>query len=186
MAGIEPVTLYESAEDEQLREIIRQAEIRLDEQGEVIRANEQKAVQLTGLFGTLAAAGFPVSAQAWQNHFDALAAGAFAGSLICFGCSVLTVAACFPERFGVMGNDPGNWLEDLLEKKTQKRSLAETADNYDKALKRNRARMSRRRFLLIAALILFCLAAPVGLVAAVASASAQTPMPMPSPATEGL
>lgn len=167
-----PVGVYESASDEVLGEILRQAEARLCEQGDIVRSNEQKAVQLTGLFGTLAAAGFPISAQASIDHEAALAAGAFAGSSVCFACAVLAVAACFPERFGVVGNDPSNWLKDIEGKKSPKRSQAETAENYDQALKRNRLRMARRRLLLVSSLILFCFAAPLSLLAASSQHSA--------------
>lgn len=167
----DPISLYESASDEQLHEIIRQAELRLNEQGQVNRSVDQKAVQLTVLFGTLAAAGFPASLQAWQNNFAAFGSGAFSASLLCFGCSLLSMVASFPGTFAVVGNDPSNWIEDLASNKSAKRSAAETAHHYDKGLKWNRARMATRRYLLSAALTLFCLAAPIGLLVASVIAS---------------
>ena len=160
-----PVDLYESARDDLLPEIIRQAEARLNEQGQVNRSVDQKAVQLTVLFGTLAAASLPVSAQALHDQSFALMAGALAAGVICFICAVISVIASIPTTFGVVGNDPGNWQEDLAEGKSKQRCLAESAQHYDVALKRNRVRMQSRRVLLIAALFLFCSAAPAALIA---------------------
>lgn len=162
----DPVETYAAADEALLREIVRQAEARLDEQGEVSRSAEQKAVQITAVLGAMAAAGFPIAAQAWHSHYLGLSVGAAVASALCFVASILAVAACFPGKFGVVGNDPSNWLEDIAARKTLTQTLAETAHNYDQALKRNRIRMARRRFLLVAALILFCLAAPAALIGA--------------------
>lgn len=166
ISPVDPVETYAAADEALLREIVRQAEARLNEQGEVTRSAEQKAVQITAVLGTLAAAGFPIAAQAWESNYHGLSVGAAVAGALCFVASLLAVAACFPEKFDVVGNDPANWLEDIAAKKPLTRTLAETAHNYDQALKRNRVRMVRRRFLLVAALILFCLAAPAALIGA--------------------
>ncbi len=162
------IGLFEGSDDRMLSEIVRQAELRLAEQGEVSRAGEQKAVQVTVLFGTLASLGFPIALQAWPAGLERLALAAGSASTLCFFAALVSVAACFPDKLGVAGNDPANWLEDLAQKKSLKRTMAETALHYDRAIKRNRIRMARRRFLLVASLVLFCFAAPAAIVGGVA------------------
>ena len=135
--------IFLQADENILREIIREAESYLSAQLQSAIAADQRALSVAGVLGTvtigLAGAGTallirvePITVLGWL---------ALVLSLLLVLSMFLALLAAMPASFEYGGNAPGQWAEDVKKHQPIKDSLAEMADHYDKMIAKNDRQM---------------------------------------------
>ena len=155
----------EEASPDILAEIMRQAELRLENQSELARAVDQRALTLAGIAGAFAAATTAKAFEDWitQPLLAQLSVGVGASLLLSM---LFAVLAARPANLYVTGNLPSSWIEDVKAKRSLATCLAETATLYDRYIRANDRRLRGRGvFLRISLWFLFLSPVAAGLVA---------------------
>lgn len=141
---------YESATEEMLAEIIREAESLLDEQLSAAIAADQRALTFAGLL--VAAIGALIGAIASLGGKASWPMTAIATSLAVAATFALWSAR--PTSWRWRGNDPHRWLPDIARKRNMHDCMAEMAAHYDSAAAANNLAMERAAMAMRASLLL--------------------------------
>jgi hypothetical protein len=137
-------SIYATAPDDMLAEIIREAEARLAAQLTAAIAADQRAMTFAGLM--LAAAAALTGAALSASPQAVLTLPIIVSALGLFLTSALAVASARPVAWDYVGNEPSCWLRDINPAAELKLSLAEMADHYDGMIKDNEAAIAARAF----------------------------------------
>ena len=143
--------------------VLRQGELTLQAQLQLTTAAMARATTLAGLFAVTATAavGYMLS-----NYGDELAlalGGAGAGAALAVG-AVLCVSSVWPTAFRTAGNLPSNWWVDGVKNRPLAECLSNESDNYDDAIKRNRASMAQEAKRFKFGAWLGCMSPAIGLI----------------------
>ena len=143
------------------RTVLRQGELRLQDQLSRGIAADQRAMTLAGFCIVTATmgAGFTIEQTTWPN----IAAG-FVAILLLFEAAMYSVWSAMPGRFAAVGADPEKWWKDGVETRPLAMCLVNESANYHKRIKHNAGVAERAAWLLKLGAIYAC-AAPVTAVA---------------------
>lgn len=132
------------ANEDTLKEILRQAEAHLDTQLTAAIAADQRAYTFAGL-ATAAAivligGAYSLATTPVPNALLASVATVVAATLV--GCAWSAVHSARSIDFGYSGSQPANWDEDIACSKPLAHSLAEKCEHYNELIDQNREAMS--------------------------------------------
>lgn len=119
------------------RTVLRQGEVRLQEQRALAVAMDQRAAALAGIFATGAAAGFGFAVQAGMDPAARIGIGMAALGLTV--AALCTVRAEWPGTLWLAGADPANWWSDGVEGRALYDCLKRESWNYAARIKKNAA-----------------------------------------------
>ena len=127
------------ADVETLREMMREAEAYLNAQLTAAIGADQRAYTFAG-FGSAAAvvlvgAAYGIASARSPDIPMAILATVVAGFLI--AGAMLAIHSARSVDFEYSGNQPGHWVEDVEERKSLQRSLAEQCEHYDLMIGKN-------------------------------------------------
>jgi hypothetical protein len=127
-----------------LREIIRQAELRLQMQLVSATAAEQRALTFTALMAAVAGAAVTTGAAMILNVVNARL------GWVCLvtGCALLVsmflrVKAALQSHIHLAGNSPNRWADDVEAGSALPAMLAKLAESYDAIIAQNHALLAR-------------------------------------------
>ncbi|MES0100903.1 hypothetical protein [Mesorhizobium sp. M0019] len=134
----------QTAQEDSLKEILRQAEAHLDAQMLSAIAADQRAYTFAGLASAAAvvliSGAYGLASAEPPNAPLAIVASTVAAVLI--GASWSAVHSGRSVDFGFSGSQPGNWEDDISIKKPWEASLAEQCEHYDELIVQNRTVMA--------------------------------------------
>ena len=148
------------------RTILRQGELRLQDQLARALASDQRATTLAGLFtaAAMAALGFGASVLGQRDADLAVGIASLGtGTLLLAGVG-LCVAAAWPVRFAAAGAAPEKWWKDGVETRPLAECLKKESRNYQRRIEHNRDVHARATGRLRAGIVIGCSAPALGLV----------------------
>ena len=148
------------------RVVLRQGELRLQDQLARALASDQRATTLAGLFtaAAMAALGFGASVLGQRDADLAIGIGSLGtGTLLLAGVG-LCVAAAWPVPFAAAGAAPEKWWKDGVETRPLAECLKKESRNYQRRIEHNRAVHARATQWLRAGIVIGCSAPALGLV----------------------
>ncbi|MBZ9678235.1 hypothetical protein [Mesorhizobium sp. ES1-1] len=133
----------QTANENNLKEILRQAEAYLDAQLSSAIAADQRAYTFAGLASAAAVVliGGAYSLATMKPPTASMALVASAVAAVLIGAAWWAVDSARSVDFGFPGSQPENWVEDVSGKKRWETSLAEQCHHYDDLIVKNRATM---------------------------------------------
>lgn len=133
------------ADDSLLKEILREAESRLEVQLTTALASDMRAMTFLGFIAAsivVCAAG-TLSLMTSSTPDMVLGAIGWFATMGLIGSSYYAFQATRPIDFGVVGNDPSSWIGDVTNRTSLHEALAEQCAHYDDCLKSNRVAMAK-------------------------------------------
>ncbi|PJK29957.1 hypothetical protein [Minwuia thermotolerans] len=146
---------YSAASAEILREIIRQAEIKLQAQLQAALAADSRALGVAAAMATIAALLMGGAAAVFQSATAPAALawiGVWVAGILLFA-GTLAVVSARAIGFDFPGSEPSAWEDDIGNASTLKQSLGDMADHYDTMIADNARRMKRAGWIFNASLI---------------------------------
>lgn len=146
---------YSSAHDDLLKEIIRQAEIKLQAQLQAAIAADHRALGVAAAMATIVALIMGGTVALFQAP-GAPECLAWVGTVVSVTLLVAVVLAVLSARsigFYFPGSEPSAWEEDVREEHTLKQSLGDMASHYDQMIRNNAREMKRAGHIFNASLI---------------------------------
>lgn len=153
------VSAYQAAASDVLKEILRDAEARLEAQLTTTLGADQRAMTFSGLL--IASAGALIGVVLAVPNASApywLVAFVSAALLLAAG---LAVYSAQPTRWEYVGNIPSHWLDDISSGRSLEACLAEMLEHYDTMILDNEAEiesaaiwMNRSMFVAVASLVI--------------------------------
>jgi len=125
--------LFESASVEMLAEIIREAESRMSAQQAAASAADQRALTFAGLL----AAGATAFISQLSPHHNAAFWINVVVTVLLISAALLALCSARPTPWGFVGSEPGQWIDDIVERRPMHIVFAEQASHYDGAIRRN-------------------------------------------------
>src|SRR5579872_3405460 len=140
---------WKTANEELIKEALRQGELRLQAQVQLATSADQRATMLAGIYiaastGLLAAlAALAATASGSHPMPLALIVGAAATALAFLAGAIFCILAVLPSSMHSPGNDPHEWYADIKDGKDHKVSLGEQSDWFDQHIIANRRMLKR-------------------------------------------
>lgn len=140
------------------RVVLRQGELKLQAQMDIVNAVDARATAVAAIGITLALASASAvvvlrSIGAW----DVLMLGMAATSLVLLAGAAVSAVSLWPAAFRTAGNLPHNWWADNVEDRPLAECLRKESDNYQGRIESNRVRINRKAALFRVSLALMLL-----------------------------
>lgn len=147
--------------------VLRQGELRLQDQLARALASDQRATTLAALFtaAAMASLGFGISILEQQNPDWAVGMAAICTGTLLLVSILLCVIAAWPVTFAGVGAAPDNWWNDNVETRPLAECLRTESQNYQRRIDHNRAAHKAATRWLSAGILVGCSAPAAGLVA---------------------
>jgi len=136
---------WSAADPELVKEIIREAEAYLQAQQALALSADQRSSVMASLFTATAVAIVAglmtlLSSERAESHI-AIYYGGFFTLVLLVAAASLCIWSARPVGFGIVGNEPQSWYDDVRNPRDMTILLGEQAENYQAQITQNNARL---------------------------------------------